>query len=95
MKDEKALSGQRWQEGYPRQREQHVNSKSDSVGDWEALITKLAKSNWKRSKILAEVLLRWGERGIGLSLPGSPREERERLSRTTVAIPPPPPSLQL
>lgn len=32
LKDEQALSGQRWQEGYSRQKEWHANSKSDSVG---------------------------------------------------------------
>ena len=40
------------------------------------LIAKLAKFNWKRCQILAEVLPRWGEEGTGPSLPGNPREER-------------------
>lgn len=73
--------------------DERLNSHNQLI--YLTLITKLAKSNWKRSQILAELLPRWGERGISLSLPESPREERERLSRTNVAIPPVRASLHL
>lgn len=77
--------------------DERLNSHNQLI--YLTLITKLAKSNWKRSQILAELLPRWGERGIGLSLPGSPREERETEQNQCGNPPgtcfPPPPSLQL